>query len=504
MSLKRNLVWNYLGQAYAAGVGLVMLPVYVRYLGAESYGLVGFFAMLQAWGQVLDMGLTPTLSRELSRARAGVVDHDAVATMVRATEWFFAVLGFAAGLAVVAAAGWIARDWLKPAELSLVEMQHALMLMGAVMALRWLVALYRGGLVGLERMGEMNAIGSVFATIRSIGVLAVFLLWTRRPTGFFAYQVAVAALELIGTQALFYRAFSMRRAGWLPRFHALRSLFGVAGSMTFLTILWIMISQTDKLVLSGTVELNRFGFYTVAVAVAAGITMLATPLGQALQPRFTILVAQHEEESVTRLYRGSTQGLAAVAFAVSGMMACFSEPLLRAWTGSAEAAREAGRVLPMYAVGNAVAAVLTVAFLLQFAHGKLRWHVIGNILFAVVWFPGAIWAARNAGPVGVGWMWLGTNVAYLLFWIPWIHRWLIPGLWWRWLLYDVLAIFAVEATLLLAARHVLTLNLGRFGTLASLGLIAAIVGLAGLLIGRDTRTVLARWRGTLLATRTAG
>jgi hypothetical protein len=48
MSLKRNIFANYASQIYVALIGIVIVPLYVRYMGAEAYGLVGFNAMLQA------------------------------------------------------------------------------------------------------------------------------------------------------------------------------------------------------------------------------------------------------------------------------------------------------------------------------------------------------------------------------------------------------------------------------------------------------------------------
>jgi O-antigen/teichoic acid export membrane protein len=93
MSLKRNILANHMGQAYVVVIGLVMLPVCVRYMRAEAYGLVGFFAMLQVWFHLLDMGLTPTVSRELSRFKAGILNRTQAVAMVRSTEWLFGVLG---------------------------------------------------------------------------------------------------------------------------------------------------------------------------------------------------------------------------------------------------------------------------------------------------------------------------------------------------------------------------------------------------------------------------
>lgn len=55
MSLKKNILANYLSQIYVSLVGIVMVPVYVKYMGAEAYGLIGFYAMLQAWFQLLDV-----------------------------------------------------------------------------------------------------------------------------------------------------------------------------------------------------------------------------------------------------------------------------------------------------------------------------------------------------------------------------------------------------------------------------------------------------------------
>ena len=49
MSLKRNILASYTSQIYVTLVGILILPLYLKYMGAEAYGLVGFFTMLHAW-----------------------------------------------------------------------------------------------------------------------------------------------------------------------------------------------------------------------------------------------------------------------------------------------------------------------------------------------------------------------------------------------------------------------------------------------------------------------
>jgi len=491
-SLKTNVVASYLGQIYVALVGLAMLPLYVRYMGAEAYGLVGFFTMLQAWFQLLDLGLTPTVSRELARYRAGALEVTAAVTMVRTLEWFFSVLGLVCGASVVLGARWVAVYWIKPQHLASGQIRLCVMLMGGAMTSRWLVGLYRGGLVGMERMVTLNLVGIVLATLRSVGVLAVLMFWTSKPSGFFIYQLGIGILELVMMKIFFYRTMPMTTAPLRPQLQIFRRNLHVAGSMAFLAGLWIVISQADRLILSGLLNLQNYGYFTVAVTLAGGISLLAAPMGQALQSRFAMLAAQNELTELIRLYRASTQLTSAVVFAIAGVFICARVPIIWAWTGNVNVAEAAGQILPMYALGNAVGAILALAFLVQFAFGTLRWHVIGNCLFGLLWVPGVYVAASRAGAIGSGWMWLTGNLAYLIFWLPYVHSKVLPSLKWRWLICDVGLIALVETLLVVLVSGFDWAVLDRVEVFATMVVFAGVLALAGILAGGEARPAVLR------------
>src|SRR5882672_10326248 len=118
MSLRRNILSNYAGQIYATLIGIVMVPTYVKYMGAEAYGLVGFFAMLQAWFQLLDVGLTPTMSRETSRYRGGATDALSLRRLLRALEGIFIAVALLGAAAIIAGADSITSQWLKVQQLA--------------------------------------------------------------------------------------------------------------------------------------------------------------------------------------------------------------------------------------------------------------------------------------------------------------------------------------------------------------------------------------------------
>src|SRR6187549_3857121 len=111
MSLKRNLAANYVGQAWVALVGLAFLPLYIRYLGAEALGLIGVFTLMQAWLTLLDLGITPTLNREMARFTAGGHSPRSIASLLRSLEVVGVLLALAIVTAVWAVSGYAARAW---------------------------------------------------------------------------------------------------------------------------------------------------------------------------------------------------------------------------------------------------------------------------------------------------------------------------------------------------------------------------------------------------------
>src|SRR5256885_15000074 len=94
-SLRRNIFANYVSQVYVALIGIAMVPLYLKYLGIEAYGLVGFFTVVQAWTQLLDFGLSPTLGREAAKFNAGVTTLESLNMFLRLLEIIFSIFGAA-------------------------------------------------------------------------------------------------------------------------------------------------------------------------------------------------------------------------------------------------------------------------------------------------------------------------------------------------------------------------------------------------------------------------
>ncbi len=108
---------------------------------------------------------------------------------MRILEIFFLVVGTIAGLALFAAAGTIATDWLKASQLPAVQVQQSVQLMAVALALRWMGGLYRGMVSGAERLVWLSGFNATVASIRFLAVLPVLIFVSASPTVFFQYQL---------------------------------------------------------------------------------------------------------------------------------------------------------------------------------------------------------------------------------------------------------------------------------------------------------------------------
>ena len=75
--LGHNIIANYVGRTWTVALGILFIPVYLRFLGIEAYGLVGFYMALSGVLGILDLGIGSTMNRELARLSAKVKDQQA-------------------------------------------------------------------------------------------------------------------------------------------------------------------------------------------------------------------------------------------------------------------------------------------------------------------------------------------------------------------------------------------------------------------------------------------
>src|SRR5260370_18196941 len=117
-------------------------------VGADGYGLIGFFIVLQAAIAVLDLGMSGTLNREMARGAAGTLEPAPMANLVRCLQWVYGPLCVLIGIVLTASSGWIAGRCLHAPAFVDPHLDRAVPLLGLAVALPFPVVLSGSRLAG--------------------------------------------------------------------------------------------------------------------------------------------------------------------------------------------------------------------------------------------------------------------------------------------------------------------------------------------------------------------
>lgn len=432
MSLKKNVIANYLGQGWSALMGIVFVPLYIKYLGMEAYGLIGIFAILQAWLTLLDMGMTPTLNREMARYKAGAISAESILDLLRSMEWICTGIALLIVSMILFAAPMLAGSWLKVEKLPIDTVIQAIVVMGFVVATRLWEEVYRSAIRGMQQQVWLNTVQAMLATLRWVGVLAVLVWISPTVQAFFVWQGLVSVVSVIIYARKTYQWLPDSQRGGKFSLDAIKGVGRFAGGMATITLLALLLTQVDKLLLSGLLSLEQFGYYALAGVVAGGLAQLITPMNAAIYPKFTELVTRHDEVALVKTYHDSCQLMSAVIIPPALILAAFAKPVLLLWTGDHVLTAAVAPILSLLVLGTLFNGFMNVPYMLQLAHGWTGYAIRVNVVAVIIIIPAILWAVPRYGAIGAAWIWIGLNAAYVLIGIHFMYRRLIPEQKWRW------------------------------------------------------------------------
>ena len=435
--IRANLAANVVGALWAALIQVAVIPFYIRLMGIEAYGLIGFFVVLQSALQLLELGLGPTANRELARYSAQAAKATEARDFLRTFEVPFWAAGGLAAATIVGLAPLISAHWLRASTLSPQVVVTAVQLMGLMAALQLPLTLYQGGLLGIQRHVGLNAVRAGASTFAAAVTLAALRLISPDPTVFFTAQSACLLLQVLLLRGLLWSGLAPGHRRPALAFSLLRRVSGFAAGMAGISITGICLMQMDKALLSRLLPLEQFGYYALAGSAASALYLAITPLFNTFFPRFSVLAASGSHDELSRLYHAASQLMAVLVLPAAAVLATWSGAALFAWTGDAGAVKGASPVLPLLVAGTALNGLMNIPYALQLSAGWTRLGVILNLVFLALALP-AIWllATRFGAPGGAA-VWAGVNALYVVLGVPLTHRRLLPGEAARWFLRDV-------------------------------------------------------------------
>lgn len=435
---KVNIISNFAGRFVTAALSIVFVPIYLRYLSVELYGIIGFFTSIQAFLYLFDGGISPTLNRETARLSAFPEKARELRDLSRTLEVLCWATGLAVGAIGLIASPIVAEYWLKSENIASETIRNALLIMSVTFAFQWAASFYTGGMLGLQKQKSLNVINIIFAVLRSFGAFAVLAFIAPTIKAFLLWQMLMTIFNCVLLFIVYWRV--LPAAAEKPRFNLnlLKEVWRYAAGLAGTSIVVLILTQTDKIILSKMLTLENFGYYSLAITLAGtGIGMIVGSIQTTYFPQFSQLVAQDKIEELRALYHRACQVMSFFLIPTVTTIAFFSYEILLVWTRKPEVAANTYLLLTLVAVGTGLNGLMHLPYYAQLAYGITKiglWQNVAAIFFLI---PFMIWATYHYGAAGGALSWVILNFSYTIIGLQIMHRMILKGELKKWYTIDI-------------------------------------------------------------------
>ncbi len=390
---------------------LVSLPLAVRYLGAERFGVWATITSTVVLLNLLDLGVASTLTNRIAHSYA-VGDRKCAARFTTNALALTASIAGVAGLALVAV--WPRIDWMALFNVAVSvprsEISHTVAAAAALMLLGLPAGLVNRIFAGYQEVHLANLVAATGATASVVGLFVGMALSVSMPT---LLVMSAGCVTLCNFAALLVTLLAYKP--WLrPRWSLLewstaRELLGSGSGFFLIQIAGAVVFSSDNVVVShylGAAEVTPYNVTWRLVALMAVLQSLVFP---ALWPAYAEAYARHDYCWMRRVFRFTLRGTLALNLVGSVIFIAAGKTIIGWWAG--DAAVPSTSLLAAMALWAVISGFMTVESCLLAAVDRTREQGVLSIIAAAVNLALSILLVQRIGSVGVI---AGTILSYLL------------------------------------------------------------------------------------------
>jgi O-antigen/teichoic acid export membrane protein len=371
MSIKRHTAYNFLGGLLPLAVSLIAVPIYLKLIGIERYGILTLAWVLLGYFGLFDLGLTKATAQRISARGASVDARSRTFWSALVANCFTGVIG---GIGFYFVGTYLVLHTVKIDPSLRAEALAAMPILAAAVPLATISGVVSGALIGRERFLETNVIGVLSSVLTQLVPIAVAWFFGVNLSGLILSVVAARIFTLILTWIVCRRhviegaPFAISRAEILV-------LLSFGGWVTISSFVGPIMIVFDRFVIGAVLGAAAVTVYTVPWQLAQRLLQLPSALQTAIFPRQA--AAGVEEQH--RLTNEGVRAVIAVTTPIVVAAIFLIEPFLKLWLGRIydPACAEVGRIA---LVGFWAMGVAYVPFAQVEARGHARIAAIVHLI----------------------------------------------------------------------------------------------------------------------------
>ena len=411
----KNLFFNFLGKGISAFLALFFTPMYLRYLGAENFAIIGIYYSLMAVFSLFDFGFSTGLSRELSRNPNSKENLK----LFKNLEFLFLIFSLLLLLIYFLFSKFIIVHFFSKNLKIILDLHFSFFLVGICLFFHLPYFFYNNVLVGLQKQKALNLVIVVISFLKGFGILLLFNIFKPSLIYFFYWQIFLCFLQTVLLKLIIDKSFKIKISYKL--FEILKvfqnsqfsKILNFSLQFFIISLAHLFLTQLDKFFVGKFVTLKELGLYSFSFNVAAGLQYLIGPFFIAFFPKFSELVKKKKRIQLIEEYHFSTKLIAMLLIPIAIIFLFFSKEISYLLTNNVAYASEISMMLKSFIIAMCIHGLMNIVFALQYAYGYSKLMFFHNISLVVVMFPLMYFLIKNYGVVGASFFSLFVNFSYL-------------------------------------------------------------------------------------------
>jgi O-antigen/teichoic acid export membrane protein len=396
---------NYLARLWGIVSVFVFIPLYIKYLGVESYAVIGFYSLLLGITGFIDSGMSSAVLKEFSIENTSNYKY----SILTSIEKKYIIICFILIIIFIVNSNFISNSWLTSEFISSSRLQYYIVLISIGICLQLLSSLYYGAFFGLNEQVRANMYQIIWSVSKSLLVIIYFIFFNANLEIYFWWQIICNLLYLIILRYSIIKKLEEPNGKLniiikkIPK-HILSYIINV----TFIAILTSLNGYADKLIASSLFTLSVFGFYNIASTISQFPLYVSSPLVLFVFPSIARLYHEKKIFRLNHLIFKIYVLLIIVTLPIVFTVISFNKEIMGIWTGKildGEAANSYGTLIKFLVSGYFFTAMQLPLYYILLASDRTRFSVIQSIVQILVGVPLLYISAKFYGITYIGAVW---------------------------------------------------------------------------------------------------
>lgn len=361
----------------------LFVPLYIKFLGDESYGLVSFFATLQLTMNLLEVGLSSTLKREFA-AVENKNSESRKYKLLRSVEAINVVIAFIIFFICFSGSNFIAEKWLNLENLDIRLVATTISLMGTSISLQLLTNLYFGCILGMGFQIIANIYQLGFSISKSLGAILVIWLITPDIRLFYLWHIICDVIYLIILRIIVIKKLDTKKHNlkWnLKDLSNLKEIWRYAFGIMLISFVALINRQLDKTIISKHLPLAELGAYNLATTLGQIPIIISSSVAVALFTSFTKLYTMKKEDEIKNSYLRINKLVTTIVICMGVFIAVYSNELIYFWTNSEALVDMVKSTAVFVVIGTMFLGLQEIPYAFVLAHGNTKINNLVGIMF---------------------------------------------------------------------------------------------------------------------------